>query len=57
MKAAASTLFVAWNSKKSTQIEIEMGVVSGPSMFEIKPTDFVVITFNNQTRGSSIPML
>jgi len=42
---------------KSTQIKIEKVVVTGPSIFDLNLSDFVVITFNNQNRGSSIPML
>ena len=43
--------------EKSTQTKKETGVVSGPSIFEIYLSDFVVVRVNNQTPGSPIPML
>ena len=42
---------------KSTQIKIETGVDSHPSIFEIKPSNFVFVTVNNRTQGSPISML
>ena len=33
--------------KKSTQIEMQTGRVSSPSIFEIKLSDLVVVRFNN----------
>ena len=42
---------------KSTQIKIETVVVRGLSIFEIKLSDFVVVTVNTQTQDSPVTML
>ena len=58
IKAAAQQLCLLLGiHEKSTQMKIEMVVVSRPSIFEIKPSNFVVDTVNNRTGESPIPML